>query len=88
MEKVVDEAVRYAEKNDVLLIHAAGNDGQNNDYAMNFPNDEYAKKKLIAACVNNNSPFHPKDAVKIKEFIRNTLKDMIAFSPIAGKVRF
>lgn len=34
----VDDAVRYAEKHDVLLVHAAGNDGANNDSIPNYPN--------------------------------------------------
>ena len=33
----VDEAVRYAIENDVLLVHAAGNDGENNDATSHFP---------------------------------------------------
>ena len=39
----VDKAVRYAEKNDVLMIHAAGNDSNNNDVVDNFPMDTYSK---------------------------------------------
>lgn len=46
-KKVVDEAVKYALKNDVLLVHAAGNSNQNNDTANNFPNDQFAKKGLF-----------------------------------------
>ncbi|MFM7329952.1 MAG: S8 family serine peptidase, partial [Bacteroidota bacterium] len=34
---VVDEAVRYAEKRGVLIIHAAGNEGSDNDQTPNFP---------------------------------------------------
>ena len=41
---VVDRAVKYAQKHDVLLVHAAGNDGSNNDTGNNFPNDTYDKK--------------------------------------------
>ena len=44
---VVDEAVRYAAAKDVLLIHAAGNDGQDNDVADNFPNDEDGNNKEV-----------------------------------------
>ena len=40
---VVDDAVKYAVKKDVLLIHAAGNGNQDNDNAGNFPNDKYRK---------------------------------------------
>ncbi len=34
----VDEAVKYAESKNVLLVHAAGNDGKNIDSAENYPN--------------------------------------------------
>jgi cell wall-associated protease len=35
---VVNEAVKYAQDNGVLLVHAAGNSNQNNNTAANFPN--------------------------------------------------
>lgn len=40
-KQVVDDAVRFALENDVLLIHAAGNEGQDNDANPNFPNRNY-----------------------------------------------
>lgn len=40
-KKVVDDAVRYAEEKDVLLIHAAGNDGKDNDISKNYPMKYY-----------------------------------------------
>ncbi len=42
-KKIVDDAVKYAEKKGVLLVHAAGNDAKNNDTTDNFPNKYYAK---------------------------------------------
>lgn len=43
-KQYVDDALRYAREHDVLLVHAAGNDSENNDSDPNFPNDTYAKK--------------------------------------------
>jgi cell wall-associated protease len=38
---IVDKAVKYAESKGVLLIHAAGNDGENLDSKENYPNKNY-----------------------------------------------
>ena len=35
----VYEAIKYAAKNDVLIVNAAGNDGKNIDVEKTFPND-------------------------------------------------
>lgn len=42
-KQVVDKAVKYAESKGVLLVHAAGNDGDNTDVESNFPNRNFAK---------------------------------------------
>ncbi len=46
-EKIVEDAIKHAEKNDVLLVHAAGNSSQDNDVTDNFPNDLYKKKGFL-----------------------------------------
>ena len=42
---VVDKAVKYAEQKGVLLIHAAGNDGEDIDEKKNFPSRYYTDGK-------------------------------------------
>ncbi|HBK89753.1 MAG: S8 family peptidase [Cyclobacteriaceae bacterium] len=44
-KQVVDEAVRYAEQKGVLLVHAAGNDGQNVDEKIDYPSRYYLSGK-------------------------------------------
>lgn len=36
-KETVDEAIKYAESKDVLLVHAAGNDASDNDIVKNYP---------------------------------------------------
>ena len=38
---VVDAAVKYADEKGVLLVHAAGNEGEDLDHARNYPNRNY-----------------------------------------------
>lgn len=47
-KKWVDEAVKYAESKDVLLVHAAGNEMHNIDSIDNFPNADLISYKTIA----------------------------------------
>ena len=39
--KIVEKAIRYAEKKDVLIVHAAGNDAENKDLIMNYPTRQF-----------------------------------------------
>lgn len=41
----VDKAVKYAESKNVLLVHAAGNDNDDNDVKPSYPNRFYLDKK-------------------------------------------
>lgn len=47
-KKVVDEAVKYAISKDVLLIHSAGNDNENTEEKVFYPNRNYEDKSGVA----------------------------------------
>lgn len=42
----VHDAIKYAAKNDVLIVHAAGNSGEDIDTAYNFPSDNINGKEI------------------------------------------
>jgi subtilisin family serine protease len=48
-KKAVDDAVKYAVSKDVLLIHAAGNDGKDLGKEVNFPTRTYGDSSGMAA---------------------------------------
>ncbi|MFW6019546.1 MAG: S8 family serine peptidase [Bacteroidales bacterium] len=45
-KQMVDSAIRYAAKNDVLVVIGAGNDHKNNDLRPNYPNKFYADSAI------------------------------------------
>jgi subtilisin family serine protease len=45
---LVDEAIKYAEKKGVLLIHAAGNEAMSIDSAENYPTRAFSHRKNLA----------------------------------------
>jgi cell wall-associated protease len=79
---IVDEAVKYAESKDVLLVHAAGNDAQNIDKENNFPNDHSRKKNGL--CSNwlevGASSWAPKPMV-LADFTNYGRKSVDLFAP-------
>lgn len=44
----VYDAIKYAAKKDVLIIHSAGNESKDNDKEINYPNDHDGKEKEFA----------------------------------------
>ncbi len=44
----VDNAIKYAESKGVLLVHAAGNSGENTDVENNYPTKNLGKKKVAS----------------------------------------
>ncbi len=58
-KSVVDEAVKYAEQKGVLLVHAAGNEHQNNDMEENYPNKYYDGPEAAAYKKTHKKPERP-----------------------------
>jgi cell wall-associated protease len=48
----VDEAVKLAEKNNVLLVHASGNSGENLDKVERFPSNYFSNKSKVINWLN------------------------------------
>ncbi len=46
----VDDAVRYAEEHDVLLVDAAGNESQNLDSVIHYPNPQFGSSGRNSCC--------------------------------------
>ncbi len=44
----VYDAIKYAAKKDVLIVHSAGNESKDNDKEINYPNDHDGKEKEFA----------------------------------------
>jgi subtilisin family serine protease len=47
--QIVEKAIRYAEKKDVLIVHAAGNDAEDKDYIMNYPTRKFIRGRREAS---------------------------------------
>ncbi|MGY3053516.1 cell wall-associated protease [Pedobacter sp. UYEF25] len=58
-KKAVDSAVKYADEKGVLLVHAAGNDNENNDIQENYPNKFYDSKEAEAYKATHKKPVLP-----------------------------
>lgn len=81
-KKDVDEAVKYAMQKDVLLIHAAGNSGQDLDAVEHYPNPVYGDKSGIAKAWIEVGASGPKnDATLAANFSNYGAKSVDVFAP-------
>ena len=81
-KKAVDDAVKYAMKKDVLLIHAAGNAGENLDTEEHYPNPVYADKSGRANAWIEVGASGPKDDKNLAApFSNYGKKDVDMFAP-------
>lgn len=78
----VDDAFRYAESKNVLLVHAAGNDAKNVDVEDNFPNPIYLNNKGRANnVITVGASGDPKNGGLTASFSNYGKKEVDVFSP-------
>ncbi len=78
----VDDAVKYAESKNVLLIHAAGNDARNNDTTFNFPNPVFqADGKRAVNWITVGASGDPKAGGLTASFSNYGKKEVDVFAP-------
>lgn len=80
-KELVYEAIKYAVSNDVLLVHAAGNDASDNDLFVNYPDGTLGKKKnaksLLTVAAGNFEP----NAFYLSEFSNYGRKTVDIIAP-------
>lgn len=77
----VDKAVKYAEQKGVLLVHAAGNDDDNNDTKPSFPTRYYKDGKAASNWIEVGASSWGADSTLAADFSNYGKKSVNFFAP-------
>jgi subtilisin family serine protease len=75
------EAIQYAAKKDVLIVHAAGNDAKNVDTEPNFPTDEANGKEIADNLITIGALNNVYGSKIIADFSNYGAKNVDVFAP-------
>lgn len=77
----VDAAFKYAAAHNVLLIHAAGNDGKNVDSTDNFPNTDFLDGTTATNVITVGASSNGKTGAKVASFSNYGKRTVDLFAP-------
>jgi cell wall-associated protease len=80
-KKVVDEAIEYALSKDVLLIHAAGNEGKNKDAEQSYPSRELTSGTIVPNWIEVGASSYKKGKTLIGSFSNYGKTKVDLFAP-------
>ena len=80
----VRDAVKYAEKKGVVMVHAAGNDGKNNDEKLSFPDGSISSKKKSESWIEVGASSQSYDENLPANFSNYGKKNVDLFAPGVG----
>jgi subtilisin family serine protease len=80
-KKVVDEAVKYAQSKDVLLIHAAGNESKDNDVELSFPTRELLSGEVASNWIQVGASWYKSGSDMIGSFSNYGQHKVDLFAP-------
>lgn len=82
-QKLVTEALKYAELKDVLVVHPSGNDGMNIDEDSYYPNDfdYYTQQDLVSNFINVGSISERKGEKVVSDFSNYGKNQVDIFAP-------
>jgi subtilisin family serine protease len=78
---LVDDAVRYAMENDVLLVHAAGNDAANTDEEENYPKPILSDGSIATNWIEVGASSWKKKPHRIADFSNYGQQSVDVFAP-------
>ena len=80
-KEAVDKAVRYAEQKGVLMVHASGNDAEDNDVEKNFPVRTYIDSKEAKNWLEVGASSWGQDENLVASFSNYGKKSVDLFAP-------